>query len=176
MNQPFSDEFKKHTQDLTDAKCHYGLIEHDHWYQPEWIDEEKATAARQEMINKQVIYGHSVPYRNMCRFNSGVSLPGRYADGDEELIRSNPQVLFPAPTSGFVRLLLAHRVSLDLALALPPPELSTALTLQTKHQAVLRHRIRPLPGHARPEEGIRVHHQFVRVHRDYSDVVGRRQG
>lgn len=25
------------------------------------------------MIRKKVIYGHSVPYRNMCRFNSGVS-------------------------------------------------------------------------------------------------------
>jgi alpha 1,2-mannosyltransferase len=35
------------------------------------IDEEKATKAREEMIRKQVIYGHSVPYRNMCRFNSG---------------------------------------------------------------------------------------------------------
>lgn len=23
------------------------------------------------MIRKKVIYGHSVPYRNMCRFNSG---------------------------------------------------------------------------------------------------------
>jgi uncharacterized protein (DUF1684 family) len=36
------------------------------------IDEEKATKAREEMIRKKVIYGHSVPYRNMCRFNSGV--------------------------------------------------------------------------------------------------------
>lgn len=25
------------------------------------------------MIRKKVIYGHSVPYRNMCRFFSGVS-------------------------------------------------------------------------------------------------------
>lgn len=37
------------------------------------IDEEKATKAREDMIRKKVIYGHSVPYRNMCRFNSGVS-------------------------------------------------------------------------------------------------------
>ena len=26
------------------------------------------------MIRKKVIYGHSVPYRNMCRYNSGVSV------------------------------------------------------------------------------------------------------
>ncbi|WWD01339.1 hypothetical protein V866_008282 [Kwoniella sp. B9012] len=67
----FSDEFKRYTQSLTKAKCHYGKIEPDHWHQPEWIDEEKATKAREEMIRKKVIYGHSVPYRNMCRFNSG---------------------------------------------------------------------------------------------------------
>lgn len=36
------------------------------------IDEDKASKAREEMIRKKVIYGHSVPYRNMCRFNSGV--------------------------------------------------------------------------------------------------------
>ncbi|WVW83027.1 hypothetical protein I302_105044 [Kwoniella bestiolae CBS 10118] len=67
----FSDEFKRYTQSMTKAKCHYGKIEPDHWHQPEWIDEEKATKAREEMIRKKVIYGHSVPYRNMCRFNSG---------------------------------------------------------------------------------------------------------
>ena len=44
-----------------------------HIADPSRIDEEKATAAREEMIRKKVIYGHSVPYRNMCRFNSGVS-------------------------------------------------------------------------------------------------------
>lgn len=69
--EEFSDEFKQYTQALTNTKCHYGLIEPSQWNQPDWIDEERATAARQEMINKQVIYGHSVPYRNMCRFNSG---------------------------------------------------------------------------------------------------------
>ena len=37
------------------------------------IDEDRATKARAEMIRKKVIYGHSVPYRNMCRYNSGVS-------------------------------------------------------------------------------------------------------
>ncbi|KAL7424052.1 hypothetical protein Q5752_001637 [Cryptotrichosporon argae] len=67
----FSDEFKRYTQSVTSAKCHYGLIEPEHWFQPEWIDEEKAKAAREEMIRKKVIYGHSVPYRNMCRFYSG---------------------------------------------------------------------------------------------------------
>lgn len=72
-DEPFDDVFIKYTSELTNSKCHYGLIEPDHWHQPDWIDEQKASAAREEMIRKQVIYGHSVPYRNMCRFNSGVS-------------------------------------------------------------------------------------------------------
>jgi len=69
--EPFSDEFKRRTTEITSALTEYGLIPRDHWYQPVWIDEEKAKAAREDMIKHNVIYGHSVPYRNMCRFNSG---------------------------------------------------------------------------------------------------------
>ncbi|GJE90829.1 glycosyltransferase family 15 protein [Phanerochaete sordida] len=69
--EPFSDEFKERVTALTDAPVHFGLIPHDHWYQPDWIDEAKATAAREDMVKNQVIYGGSVPYRNMCRYNSG---------------------------------------------------------------------------------------------------------
>lgn len=58
---------------MTQNKCHYGKIAPEEWHQPDWIDEDKASAAREEMIRKKVIYGHSVPYRNMCRYNSGVS-------------------------------------------------------------------------------------------------------
>ena len=42
---------------LTEAPVHFGLIPHDHWYQPAWIDEARATAARNEMVKNQVIYG-----------------------------------------------------------------------------------------------------------------------
>ncbi|KAI0636864.1 glycosyltransferase family 15 protein [Trametes polyzona] len=69
--EPFSDEFKDRVQTLTDSKIEFGLIPKEDWYQPSWIDEEKASAARKEMVEKNVIYGGSVPYRNMCRFNSG---------------------------------------------------------------------------------------------------------
>ena len=43
--------------ELTDAPVQFGLINKDHWYQPDWIDEERATAARNQMIKDQVIYG-----------------------------------------------------------------------------------------------------------------------
>ena len=35
----------------------FGLIPHDHWFQPEWIDEDKATAGREHLIKDGVIYG-----------------------------------------------------------------------------------------------------------------------
>lgn len=43
--------------DLTDADVKFGLIPHDDWYQPAWIDEAKATEARNKMVQDQVIYG-----------------------------------------------------------------------------------------------------------------------
>jgi len=69
--EPFSDDFKKYTTEVTSSKTSYGLIPRDNWYQPNWIDEDKAKKARDDMIKNNVIYGGSVPYRNMCRFNSG---------------------------------------------------------------------------------------------------------
>ena len=36
------------------------------------VDEDKATKGREKMQADNIIYGGSVSYRNMCRFNSGV--------------------------------------------------------------------------------------------------------
>ena len=47
--------------ELTDAKVQFGLIPNDHWVQPAWIDESKATAAREDMIKNNVIYGGMSP-------------------------------------------------------------------------------------------------------------------
>ncbi|PSR74154.1 hypothetical protein PHLCEN_2v10110 [Hermanssonia centrifuga] len=55
--EPFSEEFKSRVSELTDAPIQFGLIPHDHWYQPDWVDEEKASAARADMVRNQVIYG-----------------------------------------------------------------------------------------------------------------------
>ncbi|KAF8954339.1 glycosyltransferase family 15 protein [Flammula alnicola] len=65
---PFTDNFKK---ELTDANVQFGLIPAEHWVQPPEIDEVKASEAREKMVKDRVIYGASVTYRNMCRFNSG---------------------------------------------------------------------------------------------------------
>lgn len=42
---------------LTSSNISYGVIPRDHWNQPEWIDEEKATMGRNELVSKNIIYG-----------------------------------------------------------------------------------------------------------------------
>jgi alpha 1,2-mannosyltransferase len=69
--EPFSNDFKKRVSEITDSKVEFGLIPSEHWNQPKWINETRATEARENMLKNNVIYGGSVPYRNMCRFNSG---------------------------------------------------------------------------------------------------------
>ena len=49
-------------QGLTDASVEFGLIPNDHWYQPDWIDEDKASAAREEMVKNNVIYGCTLTF------------------------------------------------------------------------------------------------------------------
>src|SRR6266545_7154960 len=42
---------------LTDAPIHFGLIPPEHWYQPEWIDENLARLGRLRMMGQGIIYG-----------------------------------------------------------------------------------------------------------------------
>ncbi|KAH7886560.1 alpha-1,2-mannosyltransferase [Phlebopus sp. FC_14] len=69
--EPFSEEFTQRLSVLSDAPMEFGLIPADHWYPPSWIDEQKAEDARKKMAEDGIIYGDSLSYRNMCRFNSG---------------------------------------------------------------------------------------------------------
>ncbi|GJJ14065.1 hypothetical protein Clacol_008322 [Clathrus columnatus] len=58
-NEEFSEEFKRRTSMLTNANVSYGLIPKKHWYQPNWIDEKKATAGRRRLQRQHVIYAMS---------------------------------------------------------------------------------------------------------------------
>jgi alpha 1,2-mannosyltransferase len=89
--EPFTEHFKRSVAALTRSKIEFGLIPREQWYQPDFIDEKKATAGREQMLADNVIYGGayssyrvpcacalkivvvagSVSYRNMLRFNSG---------------------------------------------------------------------------------------------------------
>lgn len=47
----------RRVEELTDSTIKYGLIPREEWVQPDWIDEEKARASREEMMKNNVIYG-----------------------------------------------------------------------------------------------------------------------
>lgn len=70
-DEPFTDEFKRVTSALVSGKTKYGLIPKEHWSVPSFIDEAKFDKAREDMSKKDVPYGGSIPYRHMCRYQSG---------------------------------------------------------------------------------------------------------
>jgi alpha 1,2-mannosyltransferase len=67
----FDETFKKVTSALVSGKAKYGLIPEEHWSFPDFIDQDKAAKVREEMKEKKIIYGDSVSYRHMCRYESG---------------------------------------------------------------------------------------------------------
>ncbi|TDL23887.1 glycosyl transferase [Rickenella mellea] len=69
--EPFTATFKKRVATLTNASVQFGIIPREHWFQPDWIDEEKARQGRIRLQQFRGAYAESVSYRNMCRFYSG---------------------------------------------------------------------------------------------------------
>lgn len=49
--------FNRRVRILTDAPVQFGVIPPEHWYQPEWIDEDLARRGRLRMMEQGVIYG-----------------------------------------------------------------------------------------------------------------------
>lgn len=70
-DEPFSEEFKRTVSAVVSGTTKFGLIPKEHWSFPEWIDLDKAAATREQMRQDKVIYGDSISYRHMCRFESG---------------------------------------------------------------------------------------------------------
>ncbi|KAJ7152368.1 alpha-1,2-mannosyltransferase [Mycena filopes] len=70
-DEVFTDEFKRRVSTVASGEVEYGQVPREHWVQPDWIDEVRATNGRDQLVRENVIYGGSVSYRNMCRFNSG---------------------------------------------------------------------------------------------------------
>jgi len=92
--EPFTDTFKSRVRVLTDAPISFGVIPKEHWYQPDWIDENVAKAARRKMELQRIIYAGSVPYRNMCRFNSGFFYQHELLKNYKYYWRVEPEVKF----------------------------------------------------------------------------------
>lgn len=68
---PFTEAFKDEMRKLSDSAMSFGTIPPEHWSYPSWINVTKADEARADMDKRRIIYGGSLPYRHMCRFNSG---------------------------------------------------------------------------------------------------------
>jgi alpha 1,2-mannosyltransferase len=67
----FDETFIKVTSRLSSGRTRYGKIGEEHWGFPDFIDQDKAAQVRQEMHEKKIIYGDSISYRHMCRYESG---------------------------------------------------------------------------------------------------------
>lgn len=93
---PFSDEFKRHTSGVASGKTRYGLIPKDDWLDgfPSWVNETRARAAISEMGKQPIPYGGSIPYRHMCRYQSGKFFRHELLKGYEYYWRVEPDVKF----------------------------------------------------------------------------------
>ncbi|CCE63648.1 hypothetical protein TPHA_0F01640 [Tetrapisispora phaffii CBS 4417] len=67
----FNDDFKKTMTALISGTVKFGVIPKEHWSFPSWIDQDRAAETRKKMKEEKIIYGDSIPYRHMCRFESG---------------------------------------------------------------------------------------------------------
>ncbi|MCJ1422477.1 hypothetical protein MMC29_000357 [Sticta canariensis] len=70
-DEPFTDEFKAATQNLTLANCYYEVVPSDHWSLPDWIDEARFMNSLEYLGAIGVGKGWMISYRHMCRWNSG---------------------------------------------------------------------------------------------------------
>ncbi|KAJ5223380.1 hypothetical protein N7468_007922 [Penicillium chermesinum] len=92
---PFTEEFKRQTQALTKAKCHYGtvtfsnlqlvrpraniffslsseLVPKEHWEVPSWISMDLFQESAQLLEEQNIQYASKISYHQMCRWNSGM--------------------------------------------------------------------------------------------------------
>ncbi|KAL0074930.1 nucleotide-diphospho-sugar transferase, partial [Phycomyces blakesleeanus] len=68
---PFTKEFKIAVTALTNAPIKFGLIPEEMWSIPDWVDEPKVHEQLADYEARNILYGGSLSYRHMCRFNSG---------------------------------------------------------------------------------------------------------
>ena len=92
MISSFDEEFKKVTSNLVSGNTYYELIPTEHWSFPDWIDQDRAALVREEMREKKIIYGDSVSYRHMCRFESGFFWRQKIMDNYQYYWRVEPDI------------------------------------------------------------------------------------
>ncbi|KAJ1948827.1 hypothetical protein FBU59_001418 [Linderina macrospora] len=77
---------------MTKANTTYGVIPHEHWSYPQWINQTYAKECREKMHAEGVFYALSESYRHMCRFNSGFFFRHPLLDNLDYYWRIEPDV------------------------------------------------------------------------------------
>ncbi|CAN3481088.1 alpha-1,2 mannosyltransferase Ktr1p [Diutina catenulata] len=88
----FNEDFIAATSKIVSGQTKYGRIPKEQWSFPEWIDLERAAETRKKMKEQKVIYGDSVPYRHMCRYESGFFFRHHLMDEYEYYWRVEPDI------------------------------------------------------------------------------------
>lgn len=91
-NDEFTDEFIEVTSHFVSGNAAYGKIPEDQWGYPEWIDQDKASGAREQMSKDQIKYGDSESYRHMCRYESGFFWRNEILDNYKYYWRVEPNI------------------------------------------------------------------------------------
>ncbi|CAI4579831.1 AIF_collapsed_G0031280.mRNA.1.CDS.1 [Saccharomyces cerevisiae] len=89
---PFDQEFIEATTAMASGRTQYTLIPAEDWNRPSWINETLFEEALQLMEEKNILYGGSKSYRNMCRFNSGFFFRQKILDPYDFYFRVEPDV------------------------------------------------------------------------------------
>jgi hypothetical protein len=63
-DEPFSDDFKVQTSRIASGEVKYGLIPHNEWSVPDFIDTDKFHEKLKEFEAKKILYGGSESYRH----------------------------------------------------------------------------------------------------------------
>lgn len=70
-DKEFDSNFKRVASRLVSGRARFGKIPSPQWSFPPHIDVEKAANTRATMKDQKIIYGDSISYRHMCRYQSG---------------------------------------------------------------------------------------------------------
>lgn len=71
-DEPFTEEFKRRTSELTNAKVRYELVPREHWDVPSWINDDLVQESQRMLKEANVAYADKKSYHQMCRWNSGM--------------------------------------------------------------------------------------------------------
>ncbi|KJX98061.1 alpha-1,2 mannosyltransferase like protein [Zymoseptoria brevis] len=69
---PFTEEFKRVTQEATNAECRYEVIPAEHWDIPSWVNLDLMAESSKILEEHNIQYASMKSYHQMCRWNSGL--------------------------------------------------------------------------------------------------------